>query len=63
MMIKAVYLRNINNFQQSQLARMNLQDLGLYIVKTMADKMGGRIWVESEKGKGAEFKVALKAKS
>ncbi|MGM0581545.1 MAG: sensor histidine kinase [Bacteroidota bacterium] len=37
--------------------------LGLYIVKTMADKMGGRIWVESEKGKGAEFKVALKAKS
>jgi signal transduction histidine kinase len=35
--------------------------LGLYIVKTMADKMGGRIWVESEKGKGAEFKVALKA--
>ncbi|ADR22922.1 hypothetical protein MATR_32290 [Marivirga tractuosa] len=34
--------------------------LGLYIVKTMADKMGGRIWVESEKGKGAEFKVALK---
>lgn len=35
--------------------------LGLYIVKTMADKMGGRIWVESEKGKGAEFKVALTA--
>ena len=34
--------------------------LGLYIVKTMVDKMGGRIWVESEKGKGAEFKVALK---
>jgi signal transduction histidine kinase len=37
--------------------------LGLYIVKTMADKMGGKIWVESEKGKGAEFKVALKAKN
>ncbi|WP_296619462.1 ATP-binding protein [Marivirga sp.] len=37
--------------------------LGLYIVKTMVDKMGGRIWVESEKGKGAEFKVALKAKA
>ncbi|WP_085518458.1 sensor histidine kinase [Marivirga sericea] len=37
--------------------------LGLYIVKTMADKMGGRIWVESEKGKGAEFKVALSSKN
>ncbi len=37
--------------------------LGLYIVKTMVDKMGGRIWVESEKNKGAEFKVALHAKS
>ncbi|WMN06025.1 sensor histidine kinase [Marivirga arenosa] len=35
--------------------------LGLYIVKTMVDKMGGRIWVESEKGKGANFKVALKS--
>ena len=37
--------------------------LGLYIVKTMVDKMEGRIWVESEKGKGAEFKVALKVNS
>lgn len=36
--------------------------LGLYIVKTMVDRMGGRIWVESKAGKGAEFKVALKVK-
>jgi len=35
--------------------------LGLFIVKTMVDKMGGNIWVESKKGEGAEFKVALKA--
>ena len=33
--------------------------LGLYIVKTMVDKMKGKIWVESEHGKGANFKVSF----
>ncbi len=33
--------------------------LGLYIVKSMVDKMGGKIWVESEKGEGANFLVSL----
>ncbi|GAB3330403.1 hypothetical protein GCM10027429_07640 [Marivirga atlantica] len=33
--------------------------LGLFIVKTMVDKMEGKIWVESEHGKGANFKVAF----
>lgn len=31
--------------------------LGLFIVKTMVDKMAGRIWVDSEHGKGANFQV------
>ncbi|GAA5036030.1 hypothetical protein GCM10011506_31390 [Marivirga lumbricoides] len=35
--------------------------LGLYIVKTMVDKMGGKIWVESEHGKGSNFLVSLPA--
>jgi len=33
--------------------------LGLFIVKTMVDKMEGEIWVESEHGKGANFKVSF----
>jgi len=33
--------------------------LGLYIVKSMVDKMGGKIGVESEAGKGADFKVSF----
>ncbi len=33
--------------------------LGLYIVKSMVDKMGGKIWVESEKGEGANFLVSF----
>jgi signal transduction histidine kinase len=33
--------------------------LGLYIVKTMVDKLGGDIWVESTHGSGANFKVAF----
>ncbi|MBK6266820.1 HAMP domain-containing histidine kinase [Marivirga sp. S37H4] len=33
--------------------------LGLYIVKSMVDKMGGKIWVESEHGKGSNFIVSF----
>lgn len=35
--------------------------IGLYLVKQIADKSGGQILVESEPGKGSEFKVYLKA--
>ncbi len=31
--------------------------LGLFIAKRMVDDLGGRIWVESERGKGAAFRV------
>lgn len=33
--------------------------LGLYIVKKLVDRLGGKIWCESELGKGAEFFVEL----
>jgi PAS domain S-box-containing protein len=35
--------------------------LGLYISRTIIDRHGGRIWVESEEGKGATFVVELPA--
>jgi signal transduction histidine kinase len=34
--------------------------LGLYFAKTMVEQQHGRIWVESEVGKGSRFRVALK---
>jgi PAS domain S-box-containing protein len=35
--------------------------LGLYIAKRLVEAMGGRIWVESEPGRGARFSVALRS--
>ena len=35
--------------------------LGLSIVKSIMDKHGGKIWVESDEGKGSEFHIVFKA--
>lgn len=52
-------------FQRQQgLGRIGLQGeqsfgLGLYISKTLADMLGGKIWFESEEGKGSSFYLAI----
>jgi signal transduction histidine kinase len=35
------------------------EGMGLTMVKRMVDRNGGEIWIESEKGKGSKFFVAL----
>jgi two-component system sensor histidine kinase VicK len=37
--------------------------LGLFIAQGLVQEMGGRIWVDSEEGKGSRFAFVLPAKS
>jgi signal transduction histidine kinase len=50
-------------FQRLQEVKVEGTGVGLPIVKKIVDLNGGRIWVESEKGKGAMFFIWLPRKS
>jgi signal transduction histidine kinase len=36
--------------------------LGLYVVRKVVERYGGRVWVEDTKPKGATFVIRLKSK-
>ena len=56
------YTRIFNSFTQlDSLTRGT--GLGLYICKTLVEKMGGRIWLESETNKGSTFYFTIKTHS
>ena len=47
--------------QRPETERIKGTGLGLYIVKSLAEAMGGEVWAESEMNKGSVFYVALPA--
>ena len=51
-----------NRFQQVEKGARHGAGIGLNIVKEVIEAHDGRIWVESELGKGSEFVFILPAK-
>ncbi len=53
--------RLFQRFYRTQTGREHRESvgLGLYITKGLVEAQGGRIWVESEVGKGSIFSFAL----
>lgn len=49
----------MNIFQQKGTAKEKGTGLGLMLCKEFVENHGGRIWVESELGKGSDFKFTL----
>jgi two-component system sensor histidine kinase SenX3 len=45
--------------QDAKDVRADGMGIGLYLVSQIADAHGGRVWVESEPGKGSTFTVEL----
>jgi len=47
-------------FRSAAAQRHNGSGLGLYFARSLVEQLGGRIWAESEPGRGSTFYVALK---
>ena len=59
---KSEQARLFNTFQRvhtKETESIRGTGLGLYIVKSLAESMGGSVWFDSEVGKGSTFSVAL----
>lgn len=54
---RALLFRQFSRLSNRPTAGESSSGLGLYIVKTMAEKLGGSVGVESEPGKGSRFWV------